>query len=1577
MKKKALIKLLITFLTISLIKTECQKGCLKCSKEDKCLICDQTEFYKKNEKEECEKKILDNCVEMNMDGNCLNCETNYYLDGVKKKCVFLENSKKIENCFSYDPSQNCGLCKSEYFVYAGICRNIEKKIDNCEFYLENGKCTECKEGFLLDFEGKSCEIIEDTKNCLYFSKVDCHTCQPGFVKNKNLYLKNIFKYNSDSDTEKVIDFIKQDNKNFQKRNEICEKTIIENCIEFMTFKTCKICAPNYYLNDLKTCSSFPITVIENCLEYTSNTKCKRCQNKFFLESIYECKPVLEIEKCVSYNGSINTSICILCEGNNFSLGKTCSTRTNDVKNCKELNPSDDNCKVCENGFNLSEDSLVCFSVIANCVNYSNVDNVFSCEKCQDGFFLNNKLCKQGTILNCAIYTAESTPTSQICKSCINKYDLKTGVCVKVSSSINGCDIYQNQQNCLICDKIYFNFLITKKCFTLTPITKCISYQLGSNPLKCDACESTYIPNVEKTICEKMSVSNCKSGPNLSTCDVCEKNYALKNSLCYPILDHMDLNCNESDINNKSSSLITNVLCENCKKDSLPINHKNLFVCVKNENLFLYFNLINDCKKYNYSGSCLECVDGKFLDGNSCLSVCTDKDIKRYDFVSYKTNECKSASDSCEITVKKVDSSGDICVKCKGEYIPVSLGYDNGFFSNFKPYLGEVLIQDSRDIFYGLNCVNLTGKTINSGSATAGLIPNCILYKLRDTTNYDCIRCAELHTGEVENNYIKTCSLDSDFETTKKRGLDVVWEKLFSVSICKDISKIPFIAYIETASDSAVPLKPTSINPSKGQTNPTLLPQKKNIFCNHNTSSFALNESITIPTDCALGAYRLSSTNTYKAFYCAACKPGYKPTLNANNSIIKDQCSLILNCEGKDWFNSCSKCSQGYSFKFDGDIDYTICQSYIKNDHCYASDSNGDCVVCEKGYILNEDKICDRVLSPNCESREDFSIILPGYAGKNFLSYKYFIQQKSRGCHKCKFGYTQVLITTSNYYVCSESEFIIKNSDIILNTSQYIVFCESYFYDGDFKCNKCKEGKLLAINKKKCVPKMGGCTIAAVNDNQCDTCLPDNALINFNCIKGEIKNCSTYYSSVNKEKIICKDCQNEFFKEVNQLSCLKTAVKYCEKPLGLQKCSKCYDGYVLYDDLDFHYCFELDSSLECKDATFKTNLTYGGELTCEKCKEPNQIFITSENDLIINKTVCMKYHEIFKCKKYSDTNLLSTSTFYCLECEEGFYLSSSTGICTKRKLIIEKCIKFSQIDDLCSECDSTSFIDKNGTVCQSYPKGVLGCIGYLSEKECNKCQHDTFLTMNTCKKIENDDKVDNCFYYKSATLCQECKKNYALEDNKCIKSSLSRCLRLKTSKKCDLCEEGYGLDKKDDDNVQCLPLSKTNCISYNPNTPYPCIKCKNGFYSDPDGFCFEADPIINNCLEYKKNDECEKCQINTILSLDRKNCHSTSFFTNYLPLNCLKADEVNKVCTVCKPGFKFVDFECKACTNLTEGCFSCNFDESDCFVCKNGYFMDKNGVCNSNIKKVATVVEENLEKEELLLVKVVLLLIFIL
>lgn len=53
-----------------------------------------------------------------------------------------------------------------------------------------------------------------------------------------------------------------------------------------------------------------------------------------------------------------------------------------------------------------------------------------------------------------------------------------------------------------------------------------------------------------------------------------------------------------------------------------------------------------------------------------------------------------------------------------------------------------------------------------------------------------------------------------------------------------------------------------------------------------------------------------------------CKPKFKPTITDSKIAT---CTFIDNCIGDNWFNACSKCENGYAYKYvSDDVVYDEC-----------------------------------------------------------------------------------------------------------------------------------------------------------------------------------------------------------------------------------------------------------------------------------------------------------------------------------------------------------------------------------------------------------------------------------------------------------------------------------------------------------------------------------------------------------------------------------------------------------------------------------------------------------------------------
>jgi len=72
------------------------------------------------------------------------CNKDYYYEESVKKCVIVDEGKKITNCLNYDNKQACIQCSNDLFFIKGACSPVEPLIENCQLYNNDKTCGVCK-----------------------------------------------------------------------------------------------------------------------------------------------------------------------------------------------------------------------------------------------------------------------------------------------------------------------------------------------------------------------------------------------------------------------------------------------------------------------------------------------------------------------------------------------------------------------------------------------------------------------------------------------------------------------------------------------------------------------------------------------------------------------------------------------------------------------------------------------------------------------------------------------------------------------------------------------------------------------------------------------------------------------------------------------------------------------------------------------------------------------------------------------------------------------------------------------------------------------------------------------------------------------------------------------------------------------------------------------------------------------------------------------------------------------------------------------------------------------------------------
>lgn len=231
-------------------------------------------------------------------------------------------------------------------------------------------------------------------------------------------------------------------------------------------------------------------------------------------------------------------------------------------------------------------------------------------------------------------------------------------------------------------------------------------------------------------------------------------------------------------------------------------------------------------------------------------------------------------------------------------------------------------------------------------------------------------------------------------------------------------------------------------------------------------------------------------------------------------------------------------------------------------------------------------------------------------------------------------------------------------------------------------------------------------------------------------------------------------------------------------------------------------------------------------------------------------------------------------------------------------------------------------------------------------------------------------IDNCLYYEDDTgkKCEECKSGYAMSYDQKICKKFDNCRRLDHSDntKCSYCKEGYVLST---DATKCIKLDNCWVIA---SDDEKCQTCYSHYHPNKKGICertlcsdYDANDECKKCYDgyYLKDKKCEKITIQNCVELDEtdstkcKRCVAISNYYNTItgieyiitPDKDGKCDTTkivpmctaynsNGECTSCDSDYE-ISKDKKSCTLK-----SCKNKVNYCYICKAGYFVDKDDLC---------------------------------
>ncbi|KAL7712192.1 hypothetical protein QTN25_010170 [Entamoeba marina] len=214
----------------------------------------------------------------------------------------------------------------------------------------------------------------------------------------------------------------------------------------------------------------------------------------------------------------------------------------------------------------------------------------------------------------------------------------------------------------------------------------------------------------------------------------------------------------------------------------------------------------------------------------------------------------------------------------------------------------------------------------------------------------------------------------------------------------------------------------------------------------------------------------------------------------------------------------------------------------------------------------------------------------------------------------------------------------------------------------------------------------------------------------------------------------------------------------------------------------------------------------------------------------DETVC------FKCNADNCGACVDKKSDECSDCNQGYYLNDTKCV---HVTSVDNCATYSTTDDECTSCNDNYWL--NDTKCELVTT-VDNCAVYSTySDECYSCASGYGLVDEECSKCT----VDNCIScYGDETTCTECNSGYTLHDNKCIECADSNCGTCDSDGKCQLCQEGYFMNK-DFTCSKCADWCDQSSNNYDQKCIHSSDNCISSDYEcelfDSDGkTCLECD-----------------------------------------------------------------------------------------------------------------------------------------
>ncbi|EAR81858.2 zinc finger lsd1 subclass family protein (macronuclear) [Tetrahymena thermophila SB210] len=475
------------------------------------------------------------------------------------------------------------------------------------------------------------------------------------------------------------------------------------------------------------------------------------------------------------------------------------------------------------------------------------------------------------------------------------------------------------------------------------------------------------------------------------------------------------------------------------------------------------------------------------------------------------------------------------------------------------------------------------------------------------------------------------------------------------------------------------------------------------------------------------------------------------------------------------------------------------------------------------------------------------------------------------------------------------------------------------------------------------------------DKSCEQCsTPNDPNGCISCHQGSYLSAQNQCLSCDQPCLSCQNssnfctlCPNGYQLDENN----KCIIPQC--PSGCQTCNLQNNNTVCISCNDQYY---LDENKNCQKCQLPCQTCTGSAYSCTSCQDQNSYVLNSSNN------TCQ-----LKCQNNCSSCNYDNGQIYCIQCNPGYYIDSSSSCqqcispCSSCKITASTCLScidnyvFVESNNSCSPiCDSScktcsnpkdtqsclscfdgSFLDNNNQ-CQKCISPCQNC--NQKGSNCLSCIQDyTFnATQNTCQPI-CDSSCNLCSLPLNSQSCLSCFDGFYLSNNQCFACQYPCATCLTSSSNCLTCQKDYIYQQQTN---SCSPICYNSCKTCSlPLSSSSCLSCYDGFFLNNNNECQICQPPCQNCVISANT--CQSCIQNYTLNVTQSLC----FPICDPPCLTCNQPKNSSACLSCIDGFFLFNNQCLNCQSP---CASCIDSSSNCLSCIENYtFIQSQNYCSPN------------------------------